>query len=204
MTAPDVQIGLNSSVIEFFWDADISVNGGSFNLYTAVNKAGPFTLSMAASNIPNYGKKAVKVRFIRADHGFTINNSFYAVLTFVTPQGVEGPQGNVRFVSALADQAVSAGAANSPLTVSERFKVTVTTTPLRVLFSADAKQIEVFNLSKDSEIYVDVTGLDASVAESMPVMPYGYYALGVHVSKNTGISMVTPGGPNDVRIVVHY
>jgi hypothetical protein len=99
---------------------------------------------------------------------------------------------------------VAVGAANSPITASERFKVLVTTTPQKLAFSRDMKQIEIFNMSKSVEIYVDITGLGADIGSSMPVMPLGYYALGAHISASAGVSFVCPSGECDVRVVAHY
>lgn len=204
MTAPVVQIGSNSSTVELFWDADLTVNGGSFTLYYAVVKAGPYTAVATVGNVPNYGKRSIKYELKRADISFTLSNSFYVAGTFTPSGGAEGPKGASRFIPSPADQPANAGSVNSPLTVSERFPVAVGNTPVRVTFTADARQIEVFNYDRTYEIFVDVTGLDASATESMVVMPCAYYALGIQVSKDTGISMVSAGGPNDVRIVVHY
>jgi hypothetical protein len=154
---------------------------------------------------PNYGKDKVKTDIPRRAFALTEASGFYLVGTYTAPgDSTEGPRGEPRFIPPVAEQAVSAGAANSPLTVSERFKVTVGLEPVRQTFSRDVKQLEVFNLSKDAEIYVDVTGLDASTSESMPVMPYAYYALGVHILRSTGLSIVSVKDGVDVRIVAHY
>ena len=204
MTAPVIQMGSNGSTVELFWDADLTVNGGSFTLYHAVVKTGPYTAVATLNNVPNYGKRCIRYEMKRDSYGFTIANSFYVAGTYTPKGGVEGAKGASRFVPAPADQPANAGSVNSPLTVSERFPVAVGNTPVRVTFTADARQIEVFNYDRTYEIFVDVTGLDASATESMVVMPCAYYALGIQVSKDTGISMVSAGGPNDVRIVVHY
>lgn len=204
MAAPILQLGAPGSNVNVFWDHDPTVNGGIFTIYYAAASSGPYTKVDTVPNVPNLGKKQVQLTFSRASVGFTESNSFFVVGTFTPPGGPESSYSASRFIAAIVEQKSSSGAANSPLTVSERFPAKIGVDPVRLTFSMDVKQLEVFNTSKSYPIYVDITGLDATKEDSMPVMPLGYYALGIHIPKGSGISLISEGADTDVRIVAHY
>ena len=204
MAAPSLQLGAHGSNVNVFWDQDPTVNGGIFTIYIAPALTGPFTKVGQEPNVANMGKKSIQMTFARSAFGYSEKNSFFLAGTFTPPGGAETPLGNTRFVAAVVDQKSSTGAANSPLTVSERFPAKVGTGAVRLSFSMDVKQLEVFNFNKSYTIFVDITGLDATLSDSMPVLPMGYYALGIHVPKDSGISLISEGDDTDVRIVAHY
>ena len=216
---PPIQFSENSGDVLLFWEARTDPAVESFNLYWSYSddtSAIPDPSNPARhlfpkyhlvkKGIPNYptmGKRNTSVTFSRKSIGVADSDSFYVAISPVIGSD-EGYLGDPRFIAYQSDQPTTAGSLHSPITGSQRFQRLVGPAPVRQMFSCDIKQLEIFNFSKDKIIFLDMTGLDADASSSMPIMPYGYYAIGRNLSKDTGVSLVSPEGTSDVRIVAHY
>ena len=217
---PGIQVKENNNEVLLFWEVTPGQHIVSYNVYWGLSEdtsyiphpSDPTRLlfnnyTSIVDNIPNYptmGKKNTSYSFKRSTLGLTESSSFYvAISAMLDNAAVETPLGQPRFVTYISEQPVSAGSVHSAITGSQRYQVTVGTSPVRQTFASDLKQLEVFNFSQTAKVFVDLTGLDASASESMPLMPYGYYAIGRQLSKDTGISMVASEENVDVRIVAH-
>jgi hypothetical protein len=201
---PDIQYKENSSEVLLFWD--VTKGFSSYSLYWSAVRGG--TQTLIKQGIPNQGslsKKSASYRFDRKDVGLAEKDSFFVILEGV-PSDPPGPavQGEPRFIPYLSDQPATAGSVHSPITGSERKQLIANGTAQRVTFTQDLKQLEVFNFTQDVAVFIDVTGLNADPALSMPLMPYGFYSIGRNLSKDTGISIISPDGNADIRIVAHF
>lgn len=221
MTVPNIQVKENNSTVALFWDVDPDVNVQSFNLYWSLSEDTSYVPNISDPThlwfnnyallkefIPNFGtfgKKSTIVSFKRSDIGLDESQSFYvAISARRSDQIAETPLGTPKFLTYMSDQPAQAGALQSPITKSQRYQANVGVSPQRQKFSMDVMQLEVFNFSAVATVFLDVTGLDASTSESMPLMPRAYYVIGRQLSKDTGISMVADQDSADVRIMAHY
>lgn len=216
---PGLQHTENNGEVLLFWELAPSREGiASFNLYwsydedqTSVVAGGVRTfptqnlLAIGIPNSPSYGKGKACYTFRRSSIGVPLSSSFFVSMSAVLVSGEETALGLPRYMAYRSTQPVEVGTVNSPLTKSLRMQRSIGPVPERVLFPHDIKQLEVFNYSKDTVLFVDVTGRDASVAESMPIMPYGYYVIGRNLSREAGVSLVAGSASgSDVRMVVHF
>jgi len=205
---PAIQLHENSEKITVYWD--LLPGAKKFRLYwSPTGSAGTFNLLQ--DNIPNFGtfgKRATSASFNRAKIGLTEGDTFYLSITSVDGSSVESSLGTPRLIPYIADQMADAGALNSPITASENISTHVANSnATRIKFTHDVTFMEIFNNSnaaKTAVVYVDITGVDATVTKSMPVYPLVYYTIFRNLSKDNGVSIITDGDIADVRIVVHY
>lgn len=204
---PSVQIYEKGERVTVFWE--LMAGARKFNLYwSKTGSAGSFALLQ--DNIPNFaslGKKYTKHSFDRSFIGLSISDTFYLAITWVNGTGVESALGIPRIIPYEVDQQADGGALNSPIVTSENISTHVgSSAPQRILFTHDVIFMEIFNNSSNVAIYVDLTGVDATIEKSMPVYPKVYYTIFRNLSKDNGVSIIAAPGSEaaDVRIVVHY
>lgn len=203
---PPIQIFNNTARVSVFWDRTPDVV--SYKLYwSSINSMGTYNLIRKdIANYANFGKERVRVEFLRDDVGLTDADSFYLTVSTVDSAGLESSKGDPRMIANLVGRQSDAGAANSPITSSENVSTHIASgNATRVHFTQDVCFVEIFNNSANNVLYVDVTGVDATAAKSMPVYPYVYYTAYRNLNKTTGLSLIA-GGPDviDARIVIHY
>lgn len=203
MPLPNIQLYSSNSLINAVWD--VTSGYTLYNLFSSpTGIVGTYTL--VRKSIPNrasLGKKLISYEFTRESIGYTEAETFYLALQGVTPTGTTA-LGDARIVPSCVDQMVDAGAMNSPITASENKTLLVGTTAVKLDLTHDVKFLEVFNNTDEEVLYVEVSGIPATTARSMPVYSKVYYTIFRNISKDTGISLIASAGTIDARIVVHY
>ena len=202
---PLIQVMENREKVVVSWDLS-DLPKASFALQWSPD--GVHSFSDISTSIPNfstvYGRRSTGFSFTRESLGLTVSDMFYLRLGITQVGGVTQYTNEVRAIPSLVDRKTPAGASNSPIERSENVSRFVGANETRSLFTQDTKLIEIFNNTREGVLYVDITGMPASVAKGMPVYPLTYYTVFRHVHKDTGISMISDGPVLDVRMVVHF
>lgn len=206
MSIPSIQLFSNGGTIRIAWE--FTRDYVSYDLYYSnTGLSGSFVKIFG--NIPatsSFGNKLVIKEFRRSEIGLSDAATFYVAIKGKDRYGSETDLSTPRIIPCFIDQPVSYGASCSPITNSENKSQMIPSgsTATRIYPTQDILFLEIFNNDDTEVLYVDTTGIDATVDRGLPVYPRVYYTVFRNISKDTGISLITSGNAIDARIIMHF